>query len=220
MDCMSNRPLRIDCMSNRPLRGRFGCRNGRLDIQSSDNGRLDIQSSRQSPTKSPARRRPRPSPSTAPSPSLPIPPAACGNALRQPNPTRAIGTTYLQGRKVRGTYVACLPCHAAQRNPAALPARQRFAPRPGDRAILFLAYTAPRPAEMPCVSRTRPAPRHRNHVPSRAEGTRYLWRLPTKRNDVPRAPEVCARTARPLHPLLCLNPLRPSWPPCVSQTSA
>ena len=63
IDCMSNRPLRIDCMSNRPLRWRIGCRNGRLDIQSSDNGRLDIQSSRLRTAKSPARRRFAPQPS-------------------------------------------------------------------------------------------------------------------------------------------------------------
>ena len=39
-----------------------------------------------------------------------------------------------------------------------------------------------------------------------------------KPSRVARAPEVCARSTRPPLRLLCLNPLRPSWPPCVSQT--
>ena len=110
-------------------------------------------------TASPARRRPRQKRETAPSPSLPKPPATCGNALRQPNTDlpRAMGTTYLQGLKVRGTHVALAPilCRAAEPQPshprAGGHARSERPPRP------LPCLKRPRPAETPCASRT---PKH------------------------------------------------------------
>ena len=99
------------CVLKGPLNRLQGSRNGRFRTLSLRNGRFRTQSSSLRTVPSPARLSfaPGAREQPPPLPCLSRPQPAETPAAAKPNPHHAIGTRYLQGRKVPGTYGVC-PC--------------------------------------------------------------------------------------------------------------